>query len=319
MEINQHQNNSVAASQSLMMNLISLLQVRSSGVLVFLLITLSALFPALSHAQEIEARTYSNAPVGINFISAGIAQAKAGNYTLTSEVMGLTHIFDAGGQSGKLTLVLPYGQLSGSSTIGGRTVNASTEGLSDPLIKAAINLYGAPALTLDQFKSYQQDLIIGASLAASIPWGKYDDNQLINVGANRWFIQPGLGASKALGPWRFELAGAGIFYTSNTNFMGGNSLSQNPVYSTQTHAIYYFQNTAWISVDATYFTGGQSYLNGNPISGSQENWRFGSTMSYPVNKHNSIRLSASTGAYSRTNNSYDLYGVSWQYRFGGGL
>ena len=302
-----------------MMNLISLLQVRSSGVLVFLLITLSALFPALSHAQDIEARSYSNAPVGINFISAGIAQAKAGNYTLTSEVMGLTHIFDAGGQSGKLTLVLPYGQLSGSSTIGGRTVNASTEGLSDPLIKAAINLYGAPALTLDQFKSYQQDLIIGASLAASIPWGKYDDNQLMNVGANRWFIQPGLGVSKALGPWRLELAGAGIFYTSNTNFMGGNSLSQNPVYSTQTHAIYYFQNTAWISVDATYFTGGQSYLNGNPISASQENWRFGSTMSYPVNKHNSIRLSASTGAYSRTNNSYDLYGISWQYRFGGGL
>ena len=233
--------------------------------------------------------------------------------------MGLTHIFDAGGQSGKLTLVLPYGQLTGSSTIGGRTVNASTEGLSDPLIKAAINLYGAPALKLDQFKSYQQDLIVGVSLAASVPWGKYDDNQLINVGANRWFIQPGLGVSKALGPWRFELAGAGIFYTSNTNFMGGNSLSQNPVYSTQTHGIYYFQNTAWISVDATYFTGGQSYINGNPINGSQENWRFGTTMSYPVNKHNSIRLSASTGAYSRTNNSYDLYGISWQYRFGGGL
>ncbi len=276
-------------------------------------------FPTLSYAQEIEARAYSNAPIGVNFLSAGVVQAKSGNYTLTSEVMSLTHIFDVGGQSGKLTLVLPYGQLTGSSTVGGRTVNASTEGLSDPLIKASVNLYGAPALTLDQFKDYQQDLIIGASLAASVPWGKYDDNQLINVGANRWFIQPGLGISKALGPWRFELAGSGIFYTSNTNFMGGNSLSQNPVYSTQTHAIYYFQNTAWISVDATYFTGGQSYLNGNPISGNQENWRFGSTMSYPVNKNNSIRLSASTGAYSRTNNSYDLYGISWQYRFGGGL
>jgi hypothetical protein len=279
----------------------------------------AALLPSSSNAQEIEARTYSNAPIGVNFISTGIAQARSGNYTLTSEVLGLTHIFDAGGQSGKLTLVLPYGQLTGSSSIGGRTVNASTEGLSDPLIKVAINLFGAPALELDEFTNYQQDLIAGVSLAASIPWGKYDDNQLINVGANRWFIQPGLGVSKALGPWRFELAGAGIFYASNTNFMGGNSLSQNPVFSTQTHAIYYFQNTAWISVDATYFTGGQSYLNGNPISGNQENWRFGSTMSYPLNKRNSIRLSASTGAYSRTNNSYDLYGISWQYRFGGGL
>ena len=289
------------------------------SVLSGLLLIGFALFSSATCGQEIEARTYSNAPVGINFLSGGIAQAKAGNYTLTSEAMSLTHIFDAFGQSGKLTLVLPYGQLSGASNVGGRTVNASAEGLSDPLIKAAVNLYGAPALTLDQFKNYQQDLIVGVSLAASVPWGKYDNNQLINVGANRWFIQPGLGISKALGPWRFELAGAGIFYTSNTNFMGGNSLSQNPVYSTQTHAIYYFQNTAWISVDATYFTGGQSYVNGNPISGSQENWRFGTTMSYPVNRHNSIRLSASTGAYSRTNNSYDLYGISWQYRFGGGL
>jgi hypothetical protein len=283
------------------------------------LILVAITLPSFSSAQEIEARTYSNTPIGINFLSAGITQAKSGNYTLTSEIMSLTHVLDVAGQSGKLTLVLPYGQLTGSSTIGGRTVNASTEGLSDPLIKASLNLYGAPALTLDEFKSYQQDLIIGLSLAASVPWGKYDDNQMINVGANRWFIQPGIGASKAMGPWRFELAEAGIFYTSNTNFMGNNSLSQSPVYSTQTHAIYYFQNTAWISVDATYFTGGQSYVNGNPISGSQENWRFGTTMSYPINKNNAVRLSASTGAYSRTNNSYDLYGISWQYRFGGGL
>ncbi|WP_216202192.1 transporter [Polynucleobacter sp. CS-Odin-A6] len=275
--------------------------------------------PTLSYAQEIEARTYSNAPIGINFISAGIVQAKTSNYRLTSEVMSMTHIFDAGGQSGKLTLVLPYAQFSGSKKISGQTVISSTEGLSDPVIKAAVNLYGAPALTLDEFKSYQQDLIVGVSLAASIPWGKYDDNQLINVGANRWFIQPGLGVSKALGPWRFELAGEGIFYSNNTDFMGGNSLSQSPVYVAQTHGIYYFQNTAWMSLDATYSKGGQTYLNGNAISGSQENWRFGSTLSYPVNKHNSIRLSASTGTYSRTNNNYDLYGISWQYRFGGGL
>ncbi|MBU3602767.1 transporter [Polynucleobacter sp. AM-25C3] len=283
------------------------------------LVAVLLLLSSQLNAQEIEARTYSNAPIGINFLSAGVVQAKSGNYQLTSEVMSLTHILDVAGQSGKITLVLPYGRLNKSSTIGGSSLNASAEGLSDPVIKASVNLYGAPALTLDQFKDYQQDVIIGVSVAASAPWGKYNDEQIINVGANRWFVQPGIGISKAIGPWRFELAGAGIFYTSNSDFMGGNTLSQNPVYTRQGHAIYYFENTAWISVDATYFTGGQSYLNGNPISGSQENWRYGSTFSYPVNKHNSIRLSASTGAYSRTNNSYDLYGISWQYRFGGGL
>ena len=292
---------------------------RAFKTVLYLLLGLGAFLPALSNAQEIEARTYSNAPIGINFISAGVVQAKTSNYRITSEVMSMTHIFDAGGQSGKVTLVLPYAQFSGSKKISGQTVISSTEGLSDPVIKAAVNLYGAPALTLDEFKNYQQDLIVGVSLAASIPWGKYNDNQLINVGANRWFIQPGLGVSKAVGPWRFELAGEGIFYSNNTDFMGGNTLSQSPVYVAQTHTIYYFPNTAWISLDATYSKGGQIFLNGNATGGSQENWRFGSTLSYPVNKRNSIRLSASTGVYSLTNSNYDLYGISWQYRFGGGL
>ena len=81
--------------------------------------------------------------------------------------------------------------------------------------------------------------------------------------------------------------------------------------------IYYFPSTAWISADATYLTGGQTYLNGLPVNGAQENWRFGSTLSYPLDKSNSIRLSASKGVYSRTDTSYNAVGISWQYRWGG--
>jgi hypothetical protein len=272
-----------------------------------------------AQAQEIEARVYSNAPIGINFASLGIGQASSGNYKLTTEAASYTRIIDAWGQSGKISIVLPYAELTGTGKLGAQTINASSEGLSDPLIKASVNLYGAPALTLDQFKSYQQDLIIGASLAASIPWGHYNNQQMLNVGANRWFIQPGLGASQAVGPWRFELAGAATIFTSNNSFLGGNTLTQNPIYSTQTHAIYYFPNTAWLSADATYYFGGQSFLNGNPVGGPQENWRFGATFSYPIDPRNSIRFYGSTGAYSRTNNSYDLIGISWQYRWGGGM
>jgi hypothetical protein len=270
-------------------------------------------------AQEIEARAYSNAPIGVNFVSAGIVQIKSGSYTLNSEVASLTRIIDVAGQSGKITLLLPYAELSGTGKQGGQTINASAEGLSDPLIKASVNLYGAPALTLDQFKNYQQDLIIGASIAASIPWGNYNNQQLINVGANRWFIQPAIGASQAIGPWRLELAGAATIYTSNTSFLGNNTLSQNPIYSTESHVIYYFPSTAYISADVTYFFGGQTYVNAIPVSGSQENWRFGSTFSYPIDKHNSIRITGSAGVYSRSNTSYQALGISWQYRWGGGM
>ncbi len=278
---------------------------------------LVTLLPILCQAQEIEARAYSNAPIGMNFVTAGIAQAKSGSYTLNTEAVSLTHVLDLAGQSGRLTLTVPYAELSGVGRVGGQSINASAEGLSDPMIKASVNLYGAPALTNGQFLSYQQDLIIGASLAATIPWGKYNSSQMVNVGANRSLIQPGVGLSQAIGPWRLELAGMATIYTSNTNYMGSNTLSQNPVYSGETHAIYYFPNTAWISADATYFTGGQTYVNGIPASGTQENWRFGSTLSYPIDKQNSIRLSGSKGVYSHTDTSYNAVGISWQYRWGG--
>ena len=268
-------------------------------------------------AQEIEARAYSNAPIGMNFLTGGLAQAKSGSYTLNTQALSLTHVIEVAGQSGRLTMVLPYSELSGTGQIGTQTINASAEGLSDPLIKASVNLYGAPALSNSEFINYRQDFIIGASIAATIPWGKYNSNQMINVGANRSLIQPAMGVSQAVGPWRLELAGMATIYTSNNSFMGNNTLSQNPLYSGETHVIYYFPNTAWISADATYFTGGQTYVNGLPASGIQENWRFGSTLSYPINKNNAIRLSASKGVYSRTDTSYNAVGISWQYRWGG--
>ena len=270
-------------------------------------------------AQEIEARLYSNAPIGINFVTGGIAQAKSGSYRLTTEAVNVTRIINVFGQSGRISLLLPYAQLTGSGSAGSQSMNASAEGLSDPVIKVSANLYGAPALSLDEFKSYQQDLIIGTSLAASIPWGKYNSEQMINVGANRSVIQPGIGASKAIGPWRLELSGMASIYTSNTNYLNGNTLSQNPIYSTESHVIYYFENTSWISADATYFMGGQKFVNGVAINGSQENWRFGSTFSYPINKQNSIRLTGSKGVYSSANTEYTALGISWQYRWGGGL
>ena len=281
------------------------------GMLCFSIVCLQA------QAQEIEARAYSNAPIGINFITGGLAQAKSGSYTLNTQALSMTHVLDVAGQSGRLTLVLPYSELTGTGQVGGQSINASAEGLSDPMIKASVNLYGAPALTNSQFKDYLQDLIIGASLAATIPWGKYNNTQMINVGANRSLIQPAMGFSQAVGPWRLELAGMATIYTSNTSYLGSNTLSQNPIYSGETHAIYYFPNTAWISADATYFTGGQTYINGIPANGPQENWRFGSTLSYPIDQQNSIRLTGSKGVYSCTDTSYNAVGMSWQFRWGG--
>ena len=269
-------------------------------------------------AQEIEARMYSNAPVDYNFLGFGFTQVTTSKFQMNTELLAYNRTFDVFGQSGKINVILPYSQLHGKTTVGNQVITGSAQGLTDPIIRLAANLYGAPALTVDEFKHYQQDLIIGANLSAVIPWGEYNSSQLFNVGANRTFLQPGLGVSKAKGPWRWELSGDVTFFSDNDNFYGNNVLSQNPIYSTTGHAIFYFPSTAWLSTDVTYYSGGQTFVNGRQINNDQENWLFGATLSMPVNKRNAIKFHVSEGAFFNQAQYYTMYGVVWQLRWGDG-
>ena len=69
----------------------------------------------------------------------------------------------------------------------------------------------------------------------------------------------------------------------------------------------------------TYFTGGRTTLNGVESNDLQRNWRVGGTLALPVDRHNSVKLYASSGVSSRTGNDFDLLGIAWQHRWGGGL
>ncbi len=153
----------------------------------------------------------------------------------------------------------------------------------------------------------------------SPPLGQYDESRLVNIGTNRWSFKPEVGVSKAVGPWTLEIAAAAMFFTDNDDFFGGNALSQEPIYSLQGHLVYGFRSGIWVSVDATYFAGGRTTLNGDQNNDLQQNWRVGGTVAVPVDRANSVKFYLSTGLSARTGNEYDLVGVAWQYRWGGGL
>ena len=95
-------------------------------------------------------------------------------------------------------------------------------------------------MSLKEFQSYQQDLIVGVSLQVSAPTGQYDSSRIVNIGANRWWFKPQLGVSKAIGAWTLEGTAAVTFFTDNNDFFAGTTRSQDPLYSFQTHAIYSF-------------------------------------------------------------------------------
>ena len=42
-------------------------------------------------------------------------------------------------------------------------------------------------------------------------------------------------------------------------------------------------------------------------------------MAIPVDRYNSVKLYASTGASTRTGTEFSALGIAWQYRWGGGF
>jgi hypothetical protein len=292
----------------------------------------SALMAAApAFAQEIEPRAYSNAPVGMNFAVAGIAYTRGAlefpsatqltdaKFTTSTAVLAYARALDLWGMSGKFDAIVPYMDLSGTANYRGDPIERNVGGLVDPRFRISINLYGAPALAPADFRNYRQDVIVGMSLQVGAPWGQYDPARLVNIGNNRWLFKPELGVSKALGAWTLEGKLAAAAFTDNDDFFGGKRRSQDPIYSMQGNAIYSFAGGVWASLDATYYAGGRTTLDGVRGADLQQNWRVGGTLAFPVDARNSVKLYASSGVFARTGNNFDLVGVAWQHRWGGGL
>ncbi len=145
-----------------------------------------------AHAQDVEPRAYANTPVGLNFLLAGYAYAEGGvgidptiplkdaKVQTHTAVLAYVRSLDVWGKSGKFDVVLPYAWVSGSATFEGQPQQRDVSGFGDPRFRFSVNLYGAPALSLQEFADYKQDVIIGASLQVSAPGGQYDSRYCPN-------------------------------------------------------------------------------------------------------------------------------------------
>jgi len=171
---------------------------------------------AQTHAQTLEPRSYSNSPVGLNFLLAGYEYTEGSvafdpslpisdaHLHTNATFLAYARSLNAWGDSAKFDVELPYVWLEGSAPAGGSPRQRDVSGVADPSFRFSVNFYGAPALSAKEFADYHQDFIVGASLRVFAPFGQYDDTKLVNIGTNRWTIKPELGISKALGSWTLE-------------------------------------------------------------------------------------------------------------------
>ncbi len=282
-------------------------------------------------AQDLEPRAYSNSPTGLNFVIAGYGYAQGrvltdpslplDNVSNESEfgVLALATTLNVLGDSAKFDVIVPYGSLFAKGLVSGVPVTRFVTGFSDPAFRFSMNFIGAPALTAGQFSSYRQDFILGASLRVVAPLGQYDDTKLVNIGSNRWSFKPEIGFSKAFGPWTVELAPAVTFYTNNRDFFGGTTREQAPIYSVQAGVSYTFATSCWLALNAGYFKGGRTTVQGVENNDQLEGTRFGATLALPVNRNHSVKLYAITGYNAHRDRDFETIGIAWQYRWGGGF
>ena len=276
-------------------------------------------------AQELEPRAYRTMPTGLN-AAAFVYIFSSGNVVtepstpiedLEAEahtfVLGYVRSFGLFGRSANVMVSMPYVYMSASAIIGGSFAGGKRTGWATPRARLAVNLLGGPALKPKEFAEYKQGRNLGVSLTVAPPGGQYTSDHLINFGTKRWAVKPEIGYSSIKGKWIFEGAvGAWIFSTNDDFPPNGANQKQDPIGSFQGHISYNFTPRFWMALNANYFTGGETSVNGVDKDDLQKNSRIGLTSSFAVGRGKSIKLAVHTGAITSVGADFDIATIGYQ-------
>ena len=278
-------------------------------------------------ANDVEPRLYSNVPTGVNFLSLGYSRSDGevtfdGNVPITDaegEVNSVVASYSRGlniaGKSALLTVLVPYGEVALEGLYLGQPASGNRQGWGDPRIRLAMNFYGAPAMTPEEFRSYRQKTIIGASVSVGIPVGRYVEDRLLNVGSNRWSVVGQVGVSQKFNKWTTEAAVGVAWLSKNDEVLETNTLEQDPIGLVRATLIYNLRPRLWVGAGVIYAYGGATTLNGVESDNKQDNWRTGVALSMPLSRRHALQLRATEGVSAHRGADFTTYVVSYTYTF----
>jgi hypothetical protein len=292
-------------------------------------ILLFLLFPAIISAQNLDPRAYARFPVDMSFIAVGLGYSY-GNVLLDpslplkdldadmeSPMIGVGHTMNLFGFTSQVYATLPYAWAQISANVQGVEESRTRAGLGDMRLRISMLLIGGRPVTVQELVKESPQFILGASLSITAPTGQFFPNKLINIGTNRWSFKPEIGISYPITKnWFLDVYAGAWFFTDNDEFFPGNSVrSQEPLGSFQTHVSYNFNPAMWAALDITYYTGGQSSVNGIRDNNDQNNIRVGATFNLPISRSQAIKVAYSTGAIIRFGANFSTISVAWQIAF----
>jgi hypothetical protein len=288
-----------------------------------------AAVPGPAAGQDVEPRFLAMAPVGLS--GAGLGYIYSTGAVLLDKTIPVENLdgdihtvtgvfarfFGLFGMMSRADVVVPYATGDWTGELAGADTSRSVTGFGDPVVRAAVFFVGAPALSGAEFAHYDPKTVAGLALRARVPLGQYDPSRLINLGSNRWMVSPRLGVAHRAGRFILELYSSVWLFTDNTDFLNGNTQSQNPIVALQAHVTYRFPSGIWLAASTRQSFGGATSLNGAEETVPETNNRVGVTLAVPVG-HHALKFAATTGLSTSVGNDYNTFYALWQYAWGGG-
>jgi hypothetical protein len=250
------------------------------------------LFPGVLNASGDGPRVHGPAPVGANILVFHASSLNDANRSFDPSIVTPFLKFDTsigtiqyartmelGGRFVLLTGMLR----GGNSTRKSKTPeeNASSSGLADPTIAAAINLMGIPPLSQEEFREYRPGTVVNLFLSATLPLGEYNTGNLINLGSNRWTFRLGVPIVHPL-DWipgkltTLELVPNLLFFTENSD----KQLKQDPLLSIEGNVTQNITSRFWGSAGFLYSHGGKTKIHGVQQNGTQKSLSLSASLNY---------------------------------------
>ena len=270
------------------------------GRLVALLVLVHGLKSAEASGEG--PRVYGPSPVGINALVFHASSLQDANRSFDPSLITPNLKFDTSigtiqyartleiaGRHVSLTGMLRGGQSTRKSR--NPEENASSSGLADPTLAAAINLYGLPPLKLDEFRAYSAGTTVALLLAATLPAGEYDPENLTNLGANRYAFRAGLPILHPL-EWlpgmttTLELTPSIHVFTENHD----TGLKQDPLVTVEGHLAQDFTPSFWGALGFLWTAGGEAKINGVRQNGAQKSLALAITLEYDFSPRLSLNF-----------------------------
>lgn len=272
--------------------------------------------PVVSMAGETNARDYIPAPPGTDLMLTYAKNITADstysdgervggfNYTQNLGFFRWVHFSTLFGMPLDYQAILFFNSEKLDGTAVG-SAQLSSSGVMDPLFVA----------TLWPFSNPKNKTYLGFTQYVTVPFGEYEEDEVLNPGQNRWSFKEELGFVQGIGDkMYFEIQPSVEFYTKNDDYFGSEK-EQDPLFQVQVHLSYDIAPKFWIAGDYTFQSGGETKIDGVSQDDEIKSHKLGLSFNYVLSDSTQMLIDYSKVVDTENGPDVGIAGVRFLFIF----